>query len=399
MLASQRHETIVREVRMRGSVRVVDLAPRLDASVVTIRRDIAELARQGVLRRVHGGATLPVAEVDGTPERRTPATGRPDQGAAAAVRSAARTQVAARRVPGQPNALIGLVVPSATYYYTEVVRGAEEAAHEAGARLVLGVSGYERTEERDQVQRLLGLGVDGILIAPATTEEEDPETFDMLRGLTTPVVLVERSADPMAQGAVLDHVRSDHTYGAVRAIHHLADLGHRRVMAVVNGASVTSPWILAGHREAGVRFGRRHAARVAELPPLSAPPATVREALNAVLDRCLAERITGVLIHPDAYAVTFAEVAADRGVSIPGDLSVIAYDDEIAALADPPLTAVAPSKVDVGRTAVQMCMERITAAPTGRQRSAHRMTLLPALVVRGSTGLPPGGGRKDRLRP
>ncbi|QTE29997.1 DeoR/GlpR family DNA-binding transcription regulator [Pengzhenrongella sicca] len=56
MLASQRQDRILADVRARGAVRVADLVVELDVSDMTIRRDIAELARLGVVRRVHGGA-------------------------------------------------------------------------------------------------------------------------------------------------------------------------------------------------------------------------------------------------------------------------------------------------------------------------------------------------------
>jgi len=56
MLAMQRQEIILAEVRARGAVRVTDLVATLDVSDMTIRRDIAELARQGLVHRVHGGA-------------------------------------------------------------------------------------------------------------------------------------------------------------------------------------------------------------------------------------------------------------------------------------------------------------------------------------------------------
>ena len=56
MLAQQRQELILAEIRSRGAVRVADLVVGLDVSDMTIRRDIADLARRGLVRRVHGGA-------------------------------------------------------------------------------------------------------------------------------------------------------------------------------------------------------------------------------------------------------------------------------------------------------------------------------------------------------
>ncbi|MHA7132325.1 DeoR/GlpR family DNA-binding transcription regulator [Oerskovia turbata] len=61
MLASQRHERILAGIREHGAVRIADLTRDLDVSDMTVRRDLAELAEQGLLRKVHGGAVSPQA--------------------------------------------------------------------------------------------------------------------------------------------------------------------------------------------------------------------------------------------------------------------------------------------------------------------------------------------------
>lgn len=68
MLASQRQERILAEVRAHGAVRVADLVVALDVSDMTVRRDIAELARGGLVRRVHGGAVSPETPARSTEE-------------------------------------------------------------------------------------------------------------------------------------------------------------------------------------------------------------------------------------------------------------------------------------------------------------------------------------------
>ena len=59
MLAPQRQDRILAQIRAHGAVRVTDLVDELDVSDMTVRRDIAELARAGLVRRVHGGAVAP----------------------------------------------------------------------------------------------------------------------------------------------------------------------------------------------------------------------------------------------------------------------------------------------------------------------------------------------------
>ena len=71
------------------------------------------------------------------------------------------------------------------------------------------------------------------------------------------------------------------------------------------------------------------------------------------------------------------DLALARGISVPGDLSVIAYDDEVAELFTPALTAVSPPRAAVGAAAVDLVI-----------RPVHRVTLNPTLKVRGSTAPP-----------
>jgi DNA-binding LacI/PurR family transcriptional regulator len=79
-------------------------------------------------------------------------------------------------------------------------------------------------------------------------------------------------------------------------------------------------------------------------------------------------------------------------VRVPDDLALVTYDDEVAALAETPLTAVAPPKREVGRGAAELLVERLGMA--GDEPRRH-VELLPRLRVRASCGAAPRGG----LRP
>ncbi|NEE61569.1 substrate-binding domain-containing protein, partial [Streptomyces sp. SID8455] len=86
-------------------------------------------------------------------------------------------------------------------------------------------------------------------------------------------------------------------------------------------------------------------------------------------------------------------------VRVPGDLALVTYDDEVAALADTPLSAVAPPKREVGRCAAELLVERLSGHryPGGEGAAPRRhVALLPALRVRGSCGRP-GAEEADRL--
>ncbi|MER0448501.1 substrate-binding domain-containing protein [Streptomyces sp. Edi4] len=348
MHAEDRHQAILRRLRERGSLRVTDFAEELRVSAVTVRRDVEALAERGLVARVHGGALLP----DPAPPGRAP---RPDG----------------------PGPVFGLVVPAADYYYPEVIRGAREAAAARGIRLVLGISQYRADEERAQVRQLLSHGIDGLLIAPCGP----PGDQDWLAALGVPFVLVERRSGDDVPGA--EQVVTDHAHGARLAVRHLARSGRERIGLLVRSDSPHSALVKEGYLDGLASLGLP--APRSLLFTITAPEADplrrdaqLDEFTGAVGDGLL----DAVLVHNDHDAIVLRPRLRTRGLSVPGDLAIVAYDDEVAALADIPLTAVAPPKRAVGVAAVDLLALRV--ADPGRAR--HRLSILPELRQRASSG-------------
>lgn len=353
-LAADRRAAILQQARLRGAVRVTDLAEQLGVSTVTVRRDVTALVDEGRLVRVYGGATLPESGVDGATSRRP------------VVR-----------------ATIGLVVPSATYYYPAVIRGAEAAAVANGVRIVLAISHYHPAEERDQVARLVKAGVNGLLLSTSEPPDQDAGVAQWIGTIPVPTVLVERVG---GQVAPLECVRTDHAAGARLAVEHLAQAGHRRVAMAAREGSPTTPWLIEGYRAGTARLELSDGGlEPTLLPRFDNDPRRRARSLNDLLDRCVAGGVTGLLVHVDEDAMALSQAARERGLDVPGDLALVAYDDEVAALADVPLTAVAPPKVEVGRIAVELLMRRLSAGPDA---VAQQVSLVPRLVVRASTSQP-----------
>jgi DNA-binding LacI/PurR family transcriptional regulator len=106
--------------------------------------------------------------------------------------------------------------------------------------------------------------------------------------------------------------------------------------------------------------------------------------LDEVLDRTLATGTTSLLVHADAQAIALVQHCEERHLTVPGDLSIVAYDDQVAGLFSPPLTAVRPPRRSIGRAAIRLVADRL-ADPS---LPAHRITISPSLRVRGSTAPP-----------
>ncbi|MCX3062663.1 substrate-binding domain-containing protein [Streptomyces beihaiensis] len=350
----QRHAQILELVRSRGSVRVAELADELGVSAVTLRRDIEALAQRGRVNRLHGVVVWP--------------------------------QERPRHSPDSRGRRVGMIVPTTDYYYADVVRGAREVVEARGARLAVALSDYLPGEDETQARRLLAAGADGLLLTPTWEDGTAPHgEGDWVAGLGVPTVLVERTAPHGHPAAALDRVRSDHAYGSAEALRHLASLGHRRI-ALALRPTPTSPRLRAGCRSAIEALG------LEEAPPSSLDENPARgtaerfERTAAYLREAVTEHgVTAALVHTDGDAVAVIPRLREQGVRVPEDLAVVAYDDEIAAVADIPVTAVAPAKRAIGARAAALLLSRLDASnPLGGVR--QHLDLLPTLTVRMSCG-------------
>ncbi|GGT89126.1 MULTISPECIES: substrate-binding domain-containing protein [Streptomyces] len=356
----ERHDRLLALVRERRTARVSDLAVLLGVSPVTARRDVEALAARGLLDRVHGQVSWP--------ER--PATG----GGAGHSAGAGEGLV------------LGLLAPSATYYFAEVIRGAHEAAARAGARLILRISDYRPEEDRARTEGLLAAGAEGVLVAPGWRGPEDRFSYgDWLAALPVPAVLLERRAAPGSSLDGLDRVASDHGHGVLLALRHLLDLGRRTPLLVARGDSPTALAVRAGYAEALRALGVEAPGPVIESVPADQDPEGFERAVRALHEAVTSGLAGAALVHNDVDAIEIVRRLADLGVKVPEDLALIAYDDEVAALADIPLTAVAPPKRQVGRHATELLVERLTQAPDEEAARRH-LSLLPRLRVRSSCG-------------
>jgi DNA-binding LacI/PurR family transcriptional regulator len=356
MLASERHEIILSLLRQHGTVRLTDLVGRLGVSSVTVRRDVTDLADRGLLTRVHGGVTL-VRPRAAQPER------------------------------GTPGALIGMVAPSVEYYWPQVIQGAQSTAAGAGGRLVLRASRYDAAEDRRQIGKLLERGVQTVLAAPDTGGRGARELLRWLGSLPVPVILVERLPPPELPTLALDAVTTAHALGAGLAVRHLVSLGHHRVGLVTSRSSPTSRALRTGWRETIESLGQEPGADF-DVPAYGSPDWA--GVYDGVLDRCRREDVRALLVHSDREAIGLIERARDGGIAVPGELAVVSYDDEVAAVSDPPLTAVRPQKHRLGALAAELALARLAE---GADRPVHRVQLWPTLVVRESCGaLPPDSG-------
>jgi LacI family transcriptional regulator len=171
----------------------------------------------------------------------------------------------------------------------------------------------------------------------------------------------------------------DNENGARAATAHLLALGHRRIALLVVETDWTSDagrlqGYRVAHEEAGVPVDERLIVRI----ELRAPDAAAR--IAALLD---VEGPTAIFAANNALAEVAWNVLRQRGLRLPDDVSLVAFDDvPWMSMVTPPITAVSQPTLELGRRAAQLLLRRL-----GEPNRAPALEVLqPTVVIRGSTG-------------
>ncbi len=283
---------------------------------------------------------------------------------------------AARQLRAGSSRAMGLVVPDfSNPFFSDVARGAQDAADENGSVILLGNSDRSVARQGFYLDLFEEQRVRGMLIAPVGDVEQ---RLVRLRQRDIAAVLVGRSVP----NSGLSSVSVDDVAGGERAVEHLVALGRRR-LALVGGPSSMQAVIdrLAGARRAAQRLG-------AGLEVIETGALTIlegRAAGNRIVARTPAERPDAVFAANDLVALGLVQsFVMGNGLSIPRDIAIVGYDDiDFASSAVVPISSIRQPSVIIGRTAV----ERLVAEAGGAEQPGVDIQFQPTLVVRASTTL------------
>ncbi len=291
---------------------------------------------------------------------------------------------------GERARLIGLVLPELQNpifpALAEVIGG---ALAQRGFTPVLCTRTAGGLSEADYVGMLLDQHVSGMVFFGGHCAEVNAphEHYRQLRNRGVPVVLLNAAIDDLA----FPGVSTDDVTAAGQAYDHLASLGHRRIGLVVGPEDhVPSRRKLAGFTErallaAGPAGG---AAGDAGAPPPVEHSLFSLEGGQAATTRLLRHGVTGVICGSDVLALGAIRAVRRAGLSVPGDVSVVGYDDSaFMNCTDPPLTTVRQPIEAMGKAAVALLVSQIENTAV----YPEELLFEPELVVRGSTGRGPGG--------
>lgn len=260
-------------------------------------------------------------------------------------------------------------------FFADVLDGVAGRAGERGYKAMLNTGNRAISGEAEAIETLLELRSDGlILAAPRLDAARIAEA-----ARSVPVVLVARTIT----ASRVDCVSNDDTAGAALAVDHLVQLGHRRIAHIDGGQGAGAQARREGFARAMQRHGLAGQARTARGDYTEEGGA---KGVNALLAR--GPRPTAIFAANDLSAVGALDALTRRGLRVPEEISLVGYDNtSLAALRHIDLTTIDQPREAMGRTAVDLLLERLE----GRRAVARRVVMAPALVVRGTTAPPDPG--------
>lgn len=281
----------------------------------------------------------------------------------------------ARALVRRQTQTIGMVIPDVTNpFFADLIWRVEQALANVDHALICGSSGNDPDRERRYLQSFLERRVDAIIVGVSGGENL---AFLRAVGTETPTLFVDRVIDQDGWDSVL----CDNTAGMAMAVNHLISLGHRRI-ALINGEP-SLPTTIEREQAARARLaedGVRLTSASTGAFTLESGQQQGRRLLGAV------QAPTAVCAGNDLLAMGMMRAAAEAGLRVPDDLSVVGYDDiAYAGYASPPLTTVRQPVGGIAREIVRLVSERL-AGYTG---PARHVTLVPDLRVRSSTASAP----------
>ncbi len=275
--------------------------------------------------------------------------------------------------------LVGLVVPELDNpIFPAFAQIIESVLAQAGYTPVLCTQTAGGVTEDEYVEMLLDRQVSGIVFVSGLHADTtaDPDRYRKLIARRLPIVLI----NGFVSGIEAPFVSCDDRAAGELAVSHLVALGHRRI-GLISGPARFLP---VQRKLAGFR------ATMSRLLDMSEKDLEASVALSlfgveggvAAASRLLDAGVTGIVCGSDLMALGAIREARSRGLHVPGDVSVVGYDDSpLVAFTDPPLTTVRQPVRPMAVAAVQALIDEINGHAAPHSEYVFR----PELVVRGST--------------
>ncbi|MFE7385762.1 LacI family DNA-binding transcriptional regulator [Streptomyces zhihengii] len=287
-------------------------------------------------------------------------------------------------VPDERKSLVGVVVPTLQNpvfpAFAEAIAG---RLNKRGLVPVLCTRTSDGVSEGNYIEMLLAQDIGGIVFIGSSYADAGPEQGAALKERRVPLVLI----NPADENANTVQVSADDADAVRQALVHLDAMGHERIGLLVGPAGHVPS---ARKMAAFAAFWRARGIAMEEWMPLVGHALFSMEAGAVTAGELLSKGATAIICGSDELALGAVRGARRLGLDIPGDVSVVGFDDSLLmGVVDPPLTTC---RQPVGRM-VDTAIEALMAQISGRPATPAVTLFQTQLIVRNSTGRP---GRRPK---
>jgi LacI family transcriptional regulator len=301
-----------------------------------------------------------------------------------------RPNLAARGLRGGRSSLIGVIARDISDpFHIQILRGINEAARANTYRLFLGHLDHRPEAAVAYSSMFEHSHADGIIVIGDVMGGEEA-----LEVLTSHHRYVVGVTDRTSARGQMPGVHADSAAGAELALNHLWSLGHRAIACVSDDRTSDGRLRTKIYRDYLTNRGGAHNVQAFVTDQEPEPSLVLGEQLFKAFDDFGA---TAVFATSDAIAIGLVQAAHRAGVAIPGQLSIIGYDDiDLAKFIVPPLTTITQHGVEMGRSAAELLIQMIDKDLD--RGEVDDVVLTPALIERESTApvaRVPSNGRRS----
>jgi DNA-binding LacI/PurR family transcriptional regulator len=288
-----------------------------------------------------------------------------------------RINVAARTLRTTKSSLVALLVPAiGNDVFGRIAEVLEEDLRQDGTGLVIMSSGWAAQGELLAFESLRSRQVDAVVAS--VVDDRAPQMADTLRALRRPLILLDREV----RGIGADVVLTDQRSGIHAALEHLASIGHRSI-----GLASISPTVRPGREAMAAYKESIHSLSLTSVGEMVIAYERVTAASGAEVAAHMIQRGATAIVCcvPNLVTAGVLEAVHNHGLSIPDDISIIAFDDsELASIKPPRLTVITRPLDEVAHHASRMVITRLANPELPPRAAVVHMTL----TLRESTAAP-----------
>lgn len=280
----------------------------------------------------------------------------------------------ALKLRNQRTYIIGVIIPQIVHhFFSTVIRGVEEYANSKGYNVMICLSNSTYEKEVKAIETLLEGSVDGILVSVSTgtQKEKNYEHLKKLLNQKFPLVMFDGIVDNLK----CDKVIIDDEGGSFKATEYLINTGCKKIALITNPdfikiGSLRTRGYLKALDKYKLTVDDRHIVEIDEWEDIIEQVSVLFDDPENYPDAVLA-------INGEIYASAAMQIAKDKGLQIPEDLSIITFTDGvISKYSSPPLTTLVQHGYEMGKQAVELLIHRIENKNANIEETGYQSKVL-----------------------